>query len=179
MLTNTHCPVCEMHGSPVYPLPIICSIQTELRQLVKQAENWQFYEEWQHVIQIPEELICREPFFKWLMAREPFQAGLIKMLPRETYGWHTDSDRGVSINMLLDHESSIVAFSTKLTGIMKPIHPHTYEMGRFYVFNTQVPHMILNTGMADRILFTLEFARDVTKLKFDQLVKDIEENYVF
>ena len=141
--------------------------------------EWEFYEEWINVRKIPAELICREPFFNWLMAREPFQAGLIKMLPWETYGWHTDSDRGVSINMLLEHESSLVSFSTNVYGIMKPIHPHEYELTRYYVFNTQVPHMILNTGTKNRILFTLEFERDVTKLSYEQLIKDIEENYVF
>ena len=58
--------------------------------LRKQSE-----EGWEKVI------IFEDDFFKWLVKRYHFVAGILKLDPYTCYDWHTDTRRGVGINMLL------------------------------------------------------------------------------
>lgn len=178
-MTQAHCRVCELFGTPIEPLPITSQILPELQQLVNTGTDWQFYDEWENVLPLSPELVTREPFFQWLMAREPYQAALVKLNPREMYGWHTDVRRGVAVNMLVEHSDSVTLFGNSVHGEMKRIHPHRYEIGRYYVFNTQVPHSVINFGDQRRVLFTVQFERQVGELSFNDLMADIRANYTF
>lgn len=177
-MTPTHCPVCEQMGPPTEIIPVRSTILTQLQQLAHRRELWQTWPgEWEQVMPLPVELVAQEPFFQWLQAREPFQAALIRMSGHENYNWHVDTTRGVAVNMLVAHEKSTVLFATRVTGCRKPVHVHDYEIGQYYVFNTQVPHTITNLGSQDRILFTTIFERKREELTFQDLAADIRTNY--
>jgi hypothetical protein len=50
---------------------------------------------------IPPDIIHKDNFFKWLHARYDFIVGVLKLDPYTCYNWHTDTRRGVGVNMLL------------------------------------------------------------------------------
>ena len=48
----------------------------------------------------PDKLLV-DPFLEWLASRYVFIGGILRMEPYTCYDWHTDTRRGVGINMLL------------------------------------------------------------------------------
>jgi hypothetical protein len=58
-------------------------------------------------------------------------------------------------------------------GFVFDVEELKYEPDSYYVFNTQIPHMVLNTTQP-RYLFSLEFLEEDRGLTFDELCKDIE-----
>jgi hypothetical protein len=51
-----------------------------------------------------------------------------------------------------------------------------YKPNTYYLFNTQVDHTVYNFE-STRFLLSIEFQLDKDNLTFDQLLKDIKENY--
>lgn len=82
------------------------------------------------------------------------------LLPNTTYNWHVDAFRYVAFNCLLTTDDSnyltlfcdelekynLVYFKTKRL---------VYEPRRFYLFNTQVPHIITNYSDKPRYLISI------------------------
>ena len=50
---------------------------------------------------IPNEILFRDDFYKWLHDRHSYKAGVLKMENRTMYNWHTDSNRGVCVNSMI------------------------------------------------------------------------------
>lgn len=121
-------------------------------------------------------VLMQDPFLAWLSSRYQFIAGVLKLPQYHQYDWHVDTRRGVGINMLLSSVKSYVFFTETPNELVKNIYPHKYQADTYYLFNTQVPHMVINLN-EPRYLFTLEFAMDKDSLSFDQLRQDIRENY--
>jgi hypothetical protein len=48
-----------------------------------------------------------------------------------------------------------------------------YRLGSYYVFNNQVPHMVLNFNES-RYLMSIEFEADKNELTFDQLMREMK-----
>jgi hypothetical protein len=48
-----------------------------------------------------------------------------------------------------------------------------YRLGSYYVFNNQVPHMVLNFNES-RYLMSIEFEADKNELTFDQLLGEMK-----
>ena len=93
--------------------------------------------------------------------------GVITMLSKDYYKLHTDTERGVGINMLLQHRNSFCAY-------VDPQENKTllldYQSNTMYLFNTQVPHTVFNFE-EDRHLFTVEFEDTRKLLPYRALVK--------
>ena len=51
-----------------------------------------------------------------------------------------------------------------------------YKPNTYYLFNTQVDHTVYNFE-STRFLLSIEFQLDKDHLTFDQLLKDIKDNY--
>jgi hypothetical protein len=99
------------------------------------------------------------------------------MDPYTCYDWHTDSRRGVGINMILTpfmRSSSL--FAPNKEGQVFKVEEVPYKPITYYVFNTQTPHTVYNYE-ATRYVFSIEFEKDKDQLTFEQLVKDIKDNY--
>jgi len=93
--------------------------------------------------------------------------GVTKMLSNDYYKLHTDTERGVGINMLLQHRNSFCAY-------VDPQENKTllldYQSNTMYLFNTQVLHTVLNFE-EDRYMFTVEFEDTRKLLPYRALVK--------
>ena len=123
---------------------------------------------------VSNEILGLEPFLVHLAGKRKFQAGILRMNPNTCYNWHVDTDRKVGLNMLLsDDGNSRCMFLSGKPGFVFDVEELKYEPGSYYVFNTQIPHMVLNTTQP-RYLFSLEFLEEDRGLTFDELCKDIE-----
>ena len=122
------------------------------------------------------DILYKDPFFQWLGQHYSFIAGVLKMEPYQQYDWHVDTRRGVGINMLLEHGNSLLMFTEHPNDLVKNIYPVAYEQNRYYIFDTQTPHCVINLD-SPRYLFTVEFEKDLNELSFDDLRKHIREDY--
>ena len=126
---------------------------------------------------IPPDIIHRDNFFKWLHARYEFMVGIVRLDPYTCYDWHTDTRRGVGINMLLTpHARSFCAFAPNKKGTVFKIEELPYKPMTYYLFNTQVNHTVYNFETT-RYLLSIEFAKNRNELTFEDLAKDIRNNY--
>jgi hypothetical protein len=94
------------------------------------------------------------------------QLGILRMPDHWVYHWHQDQNRQACINMLLStNHHSHTLFGQRINNTnMRCLELH-YEPGRYYLFNNQIPHTVINLDV-DRHLFSLEFAEAVP---FDEL----------
>jgi hypothetical protein len=114
-----------------------------------------------NVLQVPEEIMDKDWRFEALRKRYPFVAGITKMQPYNVYNWHTDAKRSGTINMMIDHESSHCLFTTDTESRVSGFQELIYRHKTYYIFNTQVPHMVVNLE-GNRFMLTLEFRDTVT-----------------
>lgn len=105
---------------------------------------------------------------------------IFKLPADSNYNWHTDVDRGVSINLPLNnHAQSFTCFlSNPQLDTLNSIHQLEYDPGYFYLFNTQVNHSVLNLKQ-DRYFFSITFEKTKLSLSY-QTVLDycIDKNLV-
>jgi hypothetical protein len=126
---------------------------------------------------IPPEIIFQDDFFIWLSHRYSFVAGILKLDPYTCYDWHTDTRRGVGINMLLTPEMrSVCAFTHNKEDAVFKIEELKYKPSTYYLFNTQIPHTVYNFE-ATRYLMSVEFAKNKDELTYQELVKEVIGQY--
>lgn len=145
-----------------------------LMELIYQTpeEAWQPYYNFM-ALQVPGEILDQEPFLVELSKKRKFIAGLLKMDPNTCYNWHVDTDRQVSLNMLvLDDGNSKCIFANEYK-LVTPIKELKYKEFTYYVFNTKVPHIVFNFT-EPRYLFSLEFLDEDRGLTYDELCADIQ-----
>lgn len=161
-----------------HPVKQIHSKSTIVKDLMRIANNDQPWAPYFNFMAkpVPYEVIFKDPFFQWLGQRYNFIAGVLKMEAFQQYDWHVDSRRGVGINMLLEHEDSLLMFTERPNDLVKNIYPVKYQPKTYYIFDTQTPHCVINLS-APRFLFTVEFEKDLNELSFDDLKNDIRDNY--
>ena len=126
---------------------------------------------------IPPDIVAQDKFFRWLHARYEFLVGVLRLDPYVCYDWHTDTRRGVGINMLLTPQArSVCAFADNTDDAVFKIEELKYKPNTYYIFNTQTAHTVYNFETT-RYLMSVEFAKDRDDLSFDQLMQDIKDNY--
>jgi hypothetical protein len=126
---------------------------------------------------LPADIVLKDNFFVWLSQRYDFIVGVLKLDPYTCYNWHTDTRRGVGINMLLTPNTrSFCAFGVDPNELVFKIEELKYKPNTYYLFNTQSPHTVYNFE-ATRYLLSVEFVKDKDQLSFEDLVNDIEANY--
>ena len=161
---------------PYYEIGRKSSIYSALRDFAFTPSEWASYHKF-YAKPIPAEIIFEDNFFKWLITRYKFMAGVLKLNPYTCYDWHIDSKRGVGINMLLTPEvRSACAFKNESDSEVFKIEELKYKPATYYIFNTQMPHTVYNFETT-RYLMSIEFAKDKDELTFDELVKDVKDNY--
>jgi hypothetical protein len=159
-----------------YEIGIKSTIAKELFDIAITPGEWVKYYNFDAKPMLPE-IILKDKFFIWLADRYAFMAGILKMDPYECYNWHTDTRRGVGINMLLTPNTrSNCVFGTDPTQLVFKIYVIKYKPNTYYLFNTQSPHTVYNFE-TPRYLFSVEFAKNKDELSFEDLVNDIEANY--
>ena len=98
------------------------------------------------------------------------QLGILKMPEHRAYHWHRDQNRQACINLLLSIEHhSHTLFGEPVNSTNMHCLELCYRPGRYYLFNNQVPHTVINLDV-DRYLLSLEFKREIPYLDLrDQL----------
>ena len=105
------------------------------------------------------------------------QVQLAKYETGHFYDWHKDTRRGVAVNMLLTpHARSFCVFTDKKEGVVFNTQELKYKPTTYYLFNTQQFHTVYNFETT-RYLLSIEFKKDLNELSFEDLLKDIKENY--
>jgi hypothetical protein len=161
---------------PYYELINKSNITQRLLDTAHNSSQWIDYYNFKAKL-VPPEMLFEDEFFKWLVKRYDFIAGILKLDPYTCYDWHTDTRRGVGINMLLTPEArSICAFTHNKEDAVFKIEELKYKPSTYYLFNTQVPHTVYNFETT-RYLMSVEFAKDKNELTFEDLVKDVRNNY--
>ena len=141
-----------------------------------QTGKWFNYFNFQ-VKQIPQDLLNKDPFFVWLTERYKYIAGVLKLEPYVCYDWHKDTRRGVGLNMLITPNiNSYCLFAANRDTVVFKVDELQYKPNTYYLFNTQVDHTVYNFE-STRFLLSIEFELDKDNLTFDQLLKDIKDNY--
>lgn len=156
-----------------YPIPYKSNIAVAILDYLdtKDDNEWQLYYNF-HAIQIPQEIMQKDPVLASLMQSISFRAGVLRMDPYTCYNWHVDTKRLVGINMLLTGFTSsdcLFAPTAKASDVVFPFMHHNYDPNTYYIFNTQLPHTVLNYG-GQRLLFSIEFTGDDVGITFNQLV---------
>jgi len=135
-------------------LPYMCGVLDDMLAMCT-PDGWGEYYNFK-AKEVPKSLIENEKAFQGI--RHPFKAGILRMDPYTVYNWHTDDKRKMSINMLLSHGHSHCLFTTK-QGVNIPVTELPYEIGRYYILNTKMPHMVINLEKP-RYMFSVEFLDD-------------------
>lgn len=85
---------------------------------------------------------------------------IFMLLPNTTYNWHVDAFRYIAFNCLLtaDDTDYLTLFCDELDKydlVYFKTKRLVYEPRRFYLFNTQVPHIITNYSDKPRYLISI------------------------
>jgi hypothetical protein len=150
-----------------YQVPTKSVIAKELLEFALNNQSWQDYYNFK-AAQVPTEIQAKDPFLVSLFQKHPFVAGIVQLSPYVCYEWHIDTRRGVGVNMLLNFEGTSHCLFAKGEGVQFPFEELTYSPDRYYLFNTQTQHTVLNFG-EPRYLFTIEFGEDKDQLSFEDL----------
>ena len=161
---------------PYYEIAKKSSIYKELQDFAFSPSEWQEYYNFQAKL-IPHELLFQDDLLRTLFGNYKFIGGVLKMDPYTCYDWHTDTRRGVGINMLLTPQTRSTCAFRKTEGFpVFEIDELSYKPSTYYIFNTQVSHTVYNFETT-RYLMSIEFAKDKDELIFEDLVKDVRTNY--
>jgi hypothetical protein len=151
---------------PFYPITPKSVIADELFAFALSTGSWQPYYNFS-AVQVPFELAFSDPVLAGIGAKHSLAVGIVRLDPYTTYDWHTDTKRGVSINMLLNDVKSNCLFSVDEAEATHEFLELKYQPKTYYVFNNQVPHMVINFAQT-RYLMSVEFKADKDELTFDQ-----------
>jgi len=161
---------------PFYELLNKSTITQGLLDIAHNTTEWIDYFNFKAKL-VPPEVLFQDDFFRWAVKRYDFIAGILKLDPYTCYDWHTDTRRGVGINMLLTpHSRSFCAFAPDRDEQVFKIEELLYKPMTYYLFNTQVEHTVYNFE-ATRYLLSIEFAKEKHQLSFNDVLVDIRTNY--
>jgi hypothetical protein len=151
---------------PFYPIEPKSSIADELLDFAMSTGAWKPYYNFS-AAQVPFDLAFSCPVLADIGAKYSLAVGIVRLDPYTTYDWHVDSRRGVCINMLLNDVKSQCLFSVGETEATHSFLELKYQPKTYYVFNNQVPHMVINFAES-RYLMSVEFQADKNELTFEQ-----------
>ena len=125
-------------------------------------------------IQIPNSILSLDPVILDISTRHPLMGGVVRLPPHTFYNWHTDTRRGVSINMVLNPQDGVshCMFTKDKDAVVGEFTELKYEADTLYVFNTQRNHIVFNFD-APRYLLTIEFGEDKEALNYMDLITEI------
>lgn len=109
------------------------------------------------------EWIAKEPALQAVEHICPIaKLGILKMPDHWVYHWHRDQNRQACINLLIStNHHSHTLFGQSVTNTSMHCLELQYEPKRFYLFNNQMPHTVINLDV-DRYLFSLEFDKPLS-----------------
>ena len=124
---------------------------------------------------LPLDIMVKEPILKKLHDMYTIKiAGFITMEPFTTYDWHVDTNRGVSINMIMTpNANSICMFGSRgKYEEQRKFIELKYNPQTFYAFNTSYLHQVINFDQP-RVMFSLEFEKHKSQLTYEKLLGEL------
>lgn len=159
-----------------YEIPFKSVIASQALDVACDSSKWYDYYNFKAKPLSPE-IVLQDELFKYLSNKYNFIVGVLKLDPYVCYNWHIDTRRGVGINMLLTPQlRSITTFAPYGVEVEFPIQELKYKPNTYYIFNTQVPHSVINFEVT-RYLLSVEFEKNRDELTFEDLMNDIKDNY--
>jgi len=159
-----------------YELLVPSSIADEALAFSKNNEVWHLYYNFE-AARLPTELVIKEPMLMWLAKNQfDFHVGVIKLPPNTCYKWHSDTDRQVGINMLLEDNGSKCLFAEDTEDVSFPIIELAYKPSKYYVFNTRRQHTVFNFA-GTRYLLTVEFLGKDRGLTYTDICNVFKDNH--
>lgn len=156
-----------------YEVPVKSRIAGELLDFARSVDRWEKYYNFDAVV-VPPELLTQDPVMSKLLAKYTLVTGVLRMPANTCYRWHTDTDRKVAVNMLLEDDgASRCIFADDISGVSFPITELKYQPNTYYVFDTQELHTITNFT-TPRYLFSVEFFGKDRPMGFKKLHSDLQ-----
>lgn len=126
----------------------------------------------------PEHIWLQEPILASIHNRYPIRrAGFLKISSFRCYDWHTDVSRGLAVNCVMSPTAkSVCLFGSSLNKAQLKFVELDYRENTFYLFNTQIPHMVINWE-TDRYLFSVEFEQDQESLTYQTVKNWLTSNF--
>lgn len=122
------------------------------------------------LIPVPVSFTLKEPLLQKINSVFPIaKTSILKSQPYQNYTWHTDTHRGVSINLLISTDvQSYCMFGKPKDESSLYFTELDYKENIFYLFNTQYLHQVINFS-EPRYLFTIEFVQDRNSLQYSDI----------
>lgn len=146
----------------------------ELLELIEDESCFQMYREW-WTRPVPDKVVKKDPFMSFLRWDLESRFGIMRLAPQHAYKWHVDKKRSGTINMLIKHNNSLSMFSPTLE-LSGPICVVPYNIGGYFLFNTQEPHQVVNFN-GFRYVLTTEILGEHRDKNIDELKVIIDELY--
>jgi len=147
--------------------------EAAIREAMRPDSKWVKYFNFD-ATPIPNHILAQDPVIADIGSRHPLIGGVVMLPPHTFYNWHKDTRRGVSINMVLNPQDGLshCVFTPDKDVVVGEFVELQYKPDTYYVFNTQVDHMVLNFE-TPRLLLTIEFGEDKDALSYDDLLLEI------
>jgi hypothetical protein len=144
-----------------------------IREALRLDKKWHKYYNFD-ATRLPIDLLAQDPVLADIGSRHPMIGGVVMLPPNTFYNWHKDTRRGVSINMVLNPYDGVshCVFTPDKDVVVGEFIELQYKPDTYYVFNTQVSHMVLNFDQP-RLLMTIEFGEDKDALSYDDLLLEL------
>jgi hypothetical protein len=99
------------------------------------------------------------------------------MFPGMTvYNWHRDVEMGCSMNLVMeDYDSHTLFNPTDKKEILDNVVELKYEKNKWYLFNSQILHSVVNVDLRDRLLLTITFPKHVQYQEILDFLKSEKE----
>jgi len=105
------------------------------------------------------ELFNTNPKLSEAITRYNLRPTIFTMKPNSIYNWHRDGTRYAAFNCLLGDDPDYLTVFASDMETAKLLYFSSerliYERNRFYLFNTQVPHLVVNYSNNYRSVLTL------------------------
>jgi len=130
------------------------------------------------------------PLYEHLWRLEPLLSKIDKVFPIKTcmiirqppntlYNWHTDTERGLTINMkVCNNKDTHALFSFPMDDWSEEFVELDYQPSKMYLFNTQHRHSVVNFSET-RYVFTLKFKQEKNELDYFTVYNWCEQNQLF
>lgn len=147
--------------------------QAAIREAIRPDAEWTKYYNFD-ATRISNDILAQDPILADIGSRHPLAGGVVMLPPNTFYNWHTDTRRGVSINMVLNPQDGLshCVFTSDKDAVVGEFIELKYQPDTYYIFNTQVNHMVLNFDQP-RLLLTIEFGEDKNLLSYDALLLEL------
>ncbi len=130
--------------------------------------NWNNYFGFQ-TIEIDRRIWLLEPVLNKINSQFEIEScGILKIEPFTSYNWHTDTNRGLTINMLMKETPSHSLFGFEKDQYNTNFVELKYEPKSFYLFNTQHMHSVINF-QEPRCVFSAKFKKDKKDLTYQEV----------